>query len=68
LFHTDTDEFGEEVVDTETTAPAWTTLVVEGAGSESVDLKFLIAEFAVRSRSNGLFEGLGRGASEGACS
>jgi hypothetical protein len=66
LFDTETDEFGEEVVDSESTTPAWTALVVESAGGECVDLEFLIAEFAFRSWSYGLFEGLGRGASEGA--
>jgi hypothetical protein len=67
LFDTETDEFGEEVVDSESTTPAWTALVVESAGGECVDLEFLITEFAFRSWGYCLFEGLGRGACEGAC-
>jgi hypothetical protein len=42
-------------------------LVVESAGGECVDLEFLIAEFAFCGWSYCLFEGLGRGAGEGAC-
>lgn len=67
LFDTDTDEFGEEVVNSESTTPAWTALVVESAGGKCVDLEFLIAEFAFCGWSYCLFEGLGRGACEGAC-
>ncbi len=59
LFHTDTDEFGEEIVNSESTTPAWTTLVVESACGKCVNLEFLIAEFAFLSGSYGLFEGLG---------
>lgn len=66
LLNTETDVFVYEVVDSETTTPVGTAGAVESASGECVNLKLLITEFAIRSGSHGFFEGLRRGACEGA--
>jgi acetyl-CoA carboxylase beta subunit len=66
LLNAETDVFGEEVVDSETTTPEGTAGIVEGASSEGVNLKLLVTEFAFRGWSDGFFEGLRGGACEGA--
>ena len=66
MLDTETDVFVDEVVDSETATPVGTTGAVKAAGGEGINLKFLITEFAIRSGSHGFFEGLRRGAREGA--